>query len=175
MIDGSAPLLTSSRQAQVIARAVDEFLETHRQSLLGLLNSHNGLDHYQVEVHTLAGISRLFPEHARFLRICVSPAIGSRGSTVMSSALEVGGQWFVFDGPRAREDVFADMQKTASRSTKKAGRFDWQQESNLPLHENATIQSYLRQHFLPLVARLQAQSIDESTPSAQGAPRPSRL
>lgn len=175
MIDGSAPLLTSSRQAQVIARALIAFLETHQQALLGLMVSGNSLDRYQVEVHTLAGISRLFPDHAQFMRICVSPAAGSGGSTVMSCALVVGEQWFLFEGPSTREEIFAGIQKTAAKGVRKSSQFEWHQESYLPLHENAKIQNYLVQHFLPLAASVQAQSIDESTPLAQSTPRPSRL
>lgn len=166
---------SSPGQTQVIARAVIGFLATHQQALLGLLETGNGLDRYQVEVHTLAGVSRLFPAHAKFMRIYVSPATGGGGSTVMSSALMVGEQWFLFEGPRTREEIFADMQKTAAKGARKSTQFEWHQESYLPLHENTKIQTYLVQHFLPLVARLQAQSIDENTPPAQSTPRPSRL
>lgn len=165
----------SLREPGIMVRCVQEFLSAHRAALLDLLNKEGSLDRYQVEVHTLSGIARLFPDEARFMRLCVSPSRGGKGSVVMSCALEVEGQWFELDAARTREEIFTDLQKSAARGAKRSTQFQWQQERYLPAKAHSIIQPYLVQHFLPIVAKHQAKQIEDNTPASAANARPPRL
>lgn len=176
----------------VLASAVEQLLNDHQARLIALCGSDSQKISYQAQIHTLAGIARMFPDQSRLLQIMVSPQEGQRGSTVMTNVLEVGGAWFEFEGRVDQEDFMKQLREMASfdedRDGPESGRASTESSAadratsfnevikpHMTAKEHVSIQPYLAMHLPALVAKHGRAMMDEETMTGAGAASSPRL